>query len=639
VRSGRAIPAMICLLVVHGVTAASEFHSAVLPANLSSAAVFHPALERMLQSSPTFRRQCRRLAGASHLRVNVVMEELSRRPSHRARAGLQYRNGLLVSADIHLTPFDEPEELIAHEIEHVIEQLDGVDLEIHARVGTAWKKEDGAFETRRAIEVGGRVARDVKRPATGSPPLRMEPPPPWRQISVVAQHDSLASVHDQSSARVSADARFIVLASTASLSPADRNTTRDIYVFDVSTNLATLETPGAAGPSNGDSFNADISGDGRYIVFESAAGNLTKDALAPGVRRVFWRDRQSGVTRLLSTTPSGDPANGVSMTPAISTDGAVAAFASSATNIVGDDMTNGKIGIYRIELSSNRRSRVDATRGGRGPAHQSASPTLSGDGRYVAFASDADGTTLDEAAGAEPRDENRVFDIYVRDVLKARTRRVSIGASGSDSDGPSYHPAISIDGRHVAFVSDASNLTSDRIRSQAQVFVRDMETGAIEMVSRTPAGRPGNAPSARPALSGDGRVIAYQSLASNLLCENRCRTPDLDINLLWDVYVYDRRRHQTSRASGGEAEAWMENSRGPSLDESGRVLTFASAHSGSPEDEAHDEDLFILEATSTRDATSGSSRSASGRSSACSGEPGCAFRRARRPGASSRMAP
>jgi Tol biopolymer transport system component len=149
----------------------------------------------------------------------------------------------------------------------------------------------------------------------------------------------------------------------------------------------------------------------------------------------------------------------------------------------------------------------------------------------------------------------------------------------------------------VAFVSEASNLTSASSRADAQIFVRDMETGTIEMVSRTPAGRPGNARSASPAISDDGSVLAYQSLASNLLCESRCASTDRDINLIWDVYVYDRGPRRTTRASRDREEEWMESSRGPSLDETGRMLTFASTHSRSLDDEEHDEDLFIVESS------------------------------------------
>src|SRR5262249_20674679 len=191
------------------------------------------------------------------------------------------------------------------------------------------------------------------------------------------------------------------------------------------------------------------------------------------------------------------------------------------------ETTGGGIGVYRVELSSNTCTRVDRTGDGRGHAGQSTSATISGDGRYIAFATDADLTMEGKAVRDEPRDRNGVFDIYVSDTLRRQMRRASVVSTGSDSDGPSYEPSISADGRYVAFVSDASNLTSARSPLRGQVFVRDMDTGTIEMVSRTSAGAPGDGRSARPAISGDGSIIAYQSLASNLLCGKRCRPGDL----------------------------------------------------------------------------------------------------------------
>ena len=589
----RIVATVIGLVVATGVLQASSDPDVLLPPTLTGAGLLRPALEKMRRSSPTFRRQCRRLAGVPHLRVNLLLEDLSRRPTYRARAAMTYRDGLLVSVNIHLTTFGDPVELIAHELEHVIEQLDAIDLDTHVRTGMAWKREDGAFETRRATEIGRRVAREVG--LTMSPQSLAMPQPGWTQLYAVAQQQAFANMRDPASGRVSADGRYVVLASNARLSPVDDNTTSDIYVVEVATRSATLETPGAdGGPANGSSVHADISADGRYIVFESTAGNLTQVELAPGVPRVYWRDRETGITRVLSATPSGEPADGLSNSPVISADGETAVFVSSSTNLLDDPRASGGIGVYRVELSSNRRSRVDVTPDGVRPAGQGTSPAVSGDGRLVAFASTAD---LTMAAGSDRReqrrDDNGVFDVYVRDVLEARTRRISVGADGNDSDGPSYHPAISIDGRHLAFVSEASNLTSPRRRAHAQVFVSDIETGAIELVSRAPGSGPGNAPSVRPAISGDGSTIAYQSLASNLLCEKQCQAGDLDINLLWDVYVHDRRTRHTIRSSTEQADEWMDSSRGPSLAATGHVLTFASTHPGS-EDEGHDEDLFVL---------------------------------------------
>ena len=566
---------------------------ASLPSNLTASAVFRPALERMWQSSATFRRQCGRLSAAPQLHVNLLMEELARHPSsYRARAAMKRQSGALVSVDIHLTRFEDPIELIAHEIEHVIEQLEGVDLGAQAGTENVWKREDGAFETRRAIEVGRRVAREVNAAEDPTASDGQEDSVSLR-LHAIALHDRFPLLTGPPSGRVSPSGRQVVFTSYASLVAGDGNTTRDIYVMDVSTRRVTLETPGAGGHSaNGESVNPDISRDGRFVVFESIAGNLTNVEFARGIPRVFLRDRQTDIIRLLSTNARDEPANGPSTNPAISADGEAVVFISSASDILED--TAGSTGVYLIRLASNTRTRVDVTNQGQVRSGQSASPAISADGRYVAFMSRADLTPRDGSSPADDApDGNGTFDIYVRDTVMQRTRRVSQGRGGRDTDGPSYHPAISGDGRFVAFVSEASNLTHDGSKRVAQIYLRDMETGATELISRAPAGRPGDAACARPVVSGDGSVIAYQSLASNLLCDDKCGPSGRDINLLWDVYVYDRPVRRTIRASSGRREEWMESSRGPSLDDTGRLLAFMSTHPSSPGDEGHDEDLFI----------------------------------------------
>ena len=140
----------------------SNLEDAGLPANLSAATVFKPYLERMVRVSPAFRSQCARLGAAPSVRVQLRLEDPQRRPSFRARTVLVREKDVLVAAHILLYPSPDAVELIAHEIEHVLELLDGVDLEAHVGSGNVWKREDGAFETRRATEAGLRVAREVR---------------------------------------------------------------------------------------------------------------------------------------------------------------------------------------------------------------------------------------------------------------------------------------------------------------------------------------------------------------------------------------------------------------------------------------------------------------------------------------------
>jgi hypothetical protein len=141
---------------------ASNLEDMGLPSNLSAASVFQPDLERMVRMSPTFRRQCQRLAAAPSVKVQLRLEDPQRRPSFRARTVVERDQGVVVAAHIFLYPSADAVELIAHEIEHVLEQLDGVDLEAQVGSGNVWKRQDGAFETRRATEAGLRVPREVR---------------------------------------------------------------------------------------------------------------------------------------------------------------------------------------------------------------------------------------------------------------------------------------------------------------------------------------------------------------------------------------------------------------------------------------------------------------------------------------------
>ncbi len=204
---------------------------------------------------------------------------------------MKRQKGVLVSVDIHLTRIEDPVELIAHEIEHVVEQLDEIDLGVYVGSGNVWKREDGAFETRRAIEVGRRVAHDVSTAQVPKSHNAQEDLSKRPLRAVTQQDDGSPDVGGPPSGRVSGSGSHVVFASYSPLVPADGNSTRDFYVMDVSTRRVTLETPGAGGRlANGESVNPDISRNGRYVVFESIAGNLTDVEFVRGIPRVFLRD-------------------------------------------------------------------------------------------------------------------------------------------------------------------------------------------------------------------------------------------------------------------------------------------------------------------------------------------------------------
>ena len=570
---------------------------AVLPSNLEVASVFRPFLDKMWQASPTFRGQWRRLAAGTGVHLSVLVEDLPRpAQSYKARTFLRHQDGSLVSAQVYLKPSLDAPEFIAHELEHILEQLDGVDLQAQSGNGVVWKADDGAFETRRAIEAGRRVAREITTGSDATDVRHLALENHADRLTTVVQQDRNATPSSVRSARVSGSGRYVVFVSSVQLVGGARNHLGDVYVLDLVTGECTLESVGPAGlPGNGASLSPDISRDGRYVVFESAAGNLLDTQMLPGIFHVFLRDREKGVTRLLSANANGEPANGRSSSPAINAGGTAVVFESTATDLLeAVDTVGSSVGIYVIWLASGVRTRLDLTSTGGRPKGQSMTPSISADGRFIAFVSKAD-LTCGEASlcVTEPSDRNGVADIYLRDTQTNTTRRISRSYAGGDLDGRSYDPAISTDGRHVAFVSEATNVTRDSTHRAAHIYVHDLATGITELVSRTPSGRPANGPSLRPALSQDGATVAFQSLASNLVCEGKCQTGQPDINLVWDVFVYDRFARRTARVSTDIGEEWMENSRAPSLDDAGQVLAFGSRHPINERDEARDEDLYV----------------------------------------------
>jgi Tol biopolymer transport system component len=135
--------------------------------------------------------------------------------------------------------------------------------------------------------------------------------------------------------------------------------------------------------------------------------------------------------------------------------------------------------------------------------------SVSADGRYIAFASDARNLT--------PNDTNGCPDIFVRDLLLSTNVLVNAGTNGVAADGSSSEPAISRDGRFVAFTSSADNLVAGDANRVSDVFVRDLQAGTTALVSVNTAGTgPGNGSSYSPSLSADGRYVLFHSLAYNL---------------------------------------------------------------------------------------------------------------------------
>ena len=314
---------------------------------------------------------------------------------------------------------------------------------------------------------------------------------------------------------IDGDARLVAFESGATnLVAGDTNTATDIFVRDLSGNTTRrISVSSRGGQANNFSDEPAISANGRYVAFESAASNLVAGD-SNGVTDVFVRDLRAGTTRRVSVSGKGLQGNGYSDVPTISADGRYAAFESKASNLVSGD-TNGKTDVFVRDLVAGTTRRISVSTAGKQANNDSsvfATPSISADGRFVAFES--------AASNLVAGDTNKATDVFVHDLITGRTTRISVTTSGAQAGGYSTvsgAPVMSADGRYVAFFSSASNLATPDTNQATDVFVHDMASGATRRVSVTGAGAQANAYSDEPALTSDGRVIAFESLAGNLV--------------------------------------------------------------------------------------------------------------------------
>ncbi|MCS6908422.1 MAG: hypothetical protein RML93_11150, partial [Anaerolineales bacterium] len=268
-----------------------------------------------------------------------------------------------------------------------------------------------------------------------------------------------------------------------------------------------------------------------------------------------------GDTTLVSVSTSGSVGNGGSINPSLSADGRYVAFESSAPDLVLGD-TNGKWDIFVRDRQTGTTKLVSTGFGLLGPANgNSFNSAISADGRYVAFES--------IASNLVPGDTNNKRDIFVRDLQTNTTGRVSVSTGGSQANDHSYNPAISADGRYVAFWSDASNLVPNDTNGVSDIFVHDRQTGETRRVSVSSTGVQANMVSYFPSISADGRYVAYNSIASNLVSG--------DSNGEFDVFVHDLTNSQTQRISvSSDGTQGNGSSLQPKISGNGRFVAFQS---------------------------------------------------------------
>lgn len=321
------------------------------------------------------------------------------------------------------------------------------------------------------------------------------------------------------------------LVSSTSLGGEDTNNESDIFVYDIALcETERISLSSAQVQADSDSYAPSISNDGRYVAFSSDATNLVADD-TNGFRDIFVFDRTSGTTVRASLSSMNEQGFENSNMPEIAGDGLAVAFRSSSHELVLDD-TNSADDMFVRDLLNGSTTRVSvATGGGQGNAPVAGRPSISDSGRYVAFSSFANNLVSS--------DGNSHYDVFRHDRQTGTTIRISVSSSGTGGNFHSFLPSISRYGEFIAFTSEATNLVSGDTNNVSDIFLRDVATGTTSRVSLAVGGGQANNASAAPSISMFGDIIAFSSLASNLVVG--------DTNGIEDVFVFDSNSGQTVR--------------------------------------------------------------------------------------------
>jgi Tol biopolymer transport system component len=357
---------------------------------------------------------------------------------------------------------------------------------------------------------------------------------------------------------ISADGRYVAFVSSATdLVDGDTNGKGDVFRKDLQTGeTVRCSTKSDGSQANGASGDVSISCDGGYVAFYSYATDLVSGD-TNGEADIFRKNLVTGeILRCSTSSSSAQATGGGSYFSSMSSDGRYVAFYSDATDLVSGD-TNGMTDIFRKDMQEREtvRCSTDASRDqANGTSYD---PCISADGRYVAFHSDA----TDLVGG----DTNGNSDVFRKDVLTEEILRCSTSSSNTQATGGSYYASISSNGRYVAFESSASDLMNGDANGYSDIFRKDLQTGETLCCSTDASGTQADDYSDYPSLSADGRFVALMSKATNLV--------DGDSNAVQDIFRKDLQTGHVACCSSGTADDYSDD---PSISADGRFVTFDS---------------------------------------------------------------
>jgi Tol biopolymer transport system component len=397
--------------------------------------------------------------------------------------------------------------------------------------------------------------------------------------------DGTQGNHNSEISSLSGDGRYVVFLSRASsLVAGDTNGRLDVFRHDrtAGTTLrVSVDSSGAESDGDAELWNPRVTPDGRFVSFTSFASNLAAGDVN-GVQDVFVHDVQTGATTLESVDPVGNAGDGKSWQTSLSADGRWIAFASDATNLVGGD-SNGEMDVFLRDRQTGVTVLASVDSSGAQGNLFSSRPSLSADARHVAF---------DSAAGnLVAGDTNGHNDVFVRDMQLGQTRRVSVSSLGVQGNSDSRVPFLSADGRFVAFASDASQLVPGDTNIATDIFVFERLTATTSRASVSSSGIQADAGSYAVSLSNDGRYVAFFSNAGNL-------APGAALGGT-QVFVRDTQTNTTTCSSlNAGGTPGNSTSYGPSVSDDGRFVSFDSgADNLVPADTNHAADVFVHELT------------------------------------------
>jgi Tol biopolymer transport system component len=386
---------------------------------------------------------------------------------------------------------------------------------------------------------------------------------------------------------LSHDGRFVSFESGGKLTPHDSGADFDIFVHNrVTGKTSRVSVKSNGKEATGDSEQSSISADGRFVAFASDAAFVGSDT--NGSADIYVHDRQTGKTVRASLKSNGDEVFADAFDTALSADGRWVAFDTDGAFVPGD--VDGEQDVYVRDLKRRKTFLVSQRDNGTPSDGFNELPSISGDGRFIAFQSRDQQMTDDPDYGLAVDD-----DIFVRDMKRDRTVRASLKSNGDEAD-PSgnvdnSYPAISANGRKVAFVADIyGKYVPGDTNTANDVYVHDLKTGKTKLASVKSNGQVGTLDSGEVspamALSANGRKVAFES-ESPLVGKDK--------NDVRDVYLHDMRSGRTQRVSvksnGKEVQTYPNQE--PAISEDGRWVGFASMAKFTGGDAGIDFDSYV----------------------------------------------